>query len=99
LNPGLLLKTVQQGIHPRSFAQVIIEGNVFYNATEPISTYGKVIPADSPNYSPDGDYEPDGLANVRGKNSLPMKSREMGADAVKKTTSAEERTTSRRLET
>jgi pectate lyase len=55
-----------QGIHSRSGAQVIIEGNVFQNVTEPISTYGKVIPADSPNTSPDGDYEPDGYANVRG---------------------------------
>jgi pectate lyase len=46
---------------------VLVEGNVFRNVTEPISTYGKVIPADSPNTSPDGDYEPDGFANIRGK--------------------------------
>ncbi|KAF8253236.1 pectin lyase-like protein [Wilcoxina mikolae CBS 423.85] len=54
-----------QGIHSRNFAQVIIEGNVFCNVTEPISTYGMVIPADSPNTSPLGDFEPDGFANVR----------------------------------
>ncbi|KAI5777731.1 polysaccharide lyase family 1 protein [Geopyxis carbonaria] len=65
-----------QGIHPRSGATVLVEGNVFRNVTEPISTYGKVIPADSPNSGPDGDYEPDGFANERnndfggGKNNI-----------------------------
>lgn len=61
-----------QGIHPRSFAQVLIEGNVFRNVSEPISTYGKVIPEDSPNSGPDGDYEPDGFANARSKIYIPV---------------------------
>ncbi|KAI5841574.1 polysaccharide lyase family 1 protein [Morchella snyderi] len=52
-----------QAIHTRSGAQALIEYNVFRNVTECISTYGMVIPQDSPNSSPDGDYEPDGYAN------------------------------------
>ncbi|KAL0633748.1 hypothetical protein Q9L58_007352 [Maublancomyces gigas] len=54
-----------QAVHTRSGAQALIEYNVFRNVTEAISTYGKVIPQDSPNTSPDGDYEPDGFANER----------------------------------
>ena len=34
------------------------------NTSEALSTYGLVVPADSPNTSPDGDYELDGFANL-----------------------------------
>ncbi|KAF2793588.1 polysaccharide lyase family 1 protein [Melanomma pulvis-pyrius CBS 109.77] len=58
-----------QAIHSRSDNQVLVEGNVFTgNTTEALSTYGLVIPADSPNTSPDGDYEIDGFANLGAKN-------------------------------
>jgi pectate lyase len=54
-----------QAIHSRSDNQVLVEGNVFRGDTpEALSTYGLVIPADSPNTSPDGDYEIDGFANL-----------------------------------
>jgi pectate lyase len=44
---------------------VLVEGNVFRGDTpEALSTYGLVIPNDSPNTSPDGDYEIDGFANL-----------------------------------
>ncbi len=56
-----------QGVHPRSYAQVLVEGNKFQHVKEPISTYGLVLPADSPNTSPLGDYEIDGFAVERGK--------------------------------
>lgn len=54
-----------QGVHTRSYGQALVEFNTFVNATEALSTFGKVIPEDSPNTSPDGDYEPDGFANIR----------------------------------
>ncbi|KAJ4294366.1 hypothetical protein N0V90_008056 [Kalmusia sp. IMI 367209] len=58
-----------QAIHSRSDNQVLVEGNVFRgNTTEALSTYGLVIPMDSPNTSPDGDYELDGFANLGAKN-------------------------------
>ena len=54
-----------QAIHSRSDNQVLVEGNVFRgNTSEALSTYGLVIPEDSPNTSPDGDYEIDGFANL-----------------------------------
>jgi len=54
-----------QAIHSRSDNQVLVEGNVFRgNTSEALSTYGLVIPMDSPNTSPDGDYELDGFANL-----------------------------------
>jgi pectate lyase len=54
-----------QAIHSRSDNQVLVEGNVFRgNTSEALSTYGLVIPADSPNTSPDGDFEIDGFANL-----------------------------------
>jgi pectate lyase len=54
-----------QAIHSRSDNQVLVEGNVFRGRTrEALSTYGLVIPEDSPNTSPDGDYELDGFANL-----------------------------------
>ncbi|KAG7089918.1 hypothetical protein E1B28_011551 [Marasmius oreades] len=60
---------VSQGIHSRSFNQVLIEGNVFVNSTEPVSTYGFVIPDDSPE-NPAGDFEPDGFANFGAANDF-----------------------------
>ncbi|KFY24932.1 hypothetical protein V493_04935 [Pseudogymnoascus sp. VKM F-4281 (FW-2241)] len=60
-----------QAIHSRSNNQVLVEGNVFRGDTlEALSTYGLVIPHDSPNTSPDGDYEIDGFANLGAKNDF-----------------------------
>jgi hypothetical protein len=54
-----------QAIHSRCNNQVLVEGNVFRGDThEALSTYGLVIPDDSPNTSPLGDPEPDGYANL-----------------------------------
>jgi pectate lyase len=54
-----------QAIHSRSDNQVLVEGNVFSGKTrEALSTYGLVIPEDSPNTGPDGDFEIDGFANL-----------------------------------
>ncbi|KAH7345093.1 polysaccharide lyase family 1 protein [Rhizoctonia solani] len=58
---NLLENVVSQGIHTRSKGQVLAQANVFINVTEPISSYGFVIPDDSP-ADPNGDYEPDGYA-------------------------------------
>ncbi|RPB02554.1 pectin lyase-like protein [Choiromyces venosus 120613-1] len=52
-----------QGAHTCSGVQALIEYNVFRNVKEAISSYGKVIPEDSPNTSPDGDYGLDRFAN------------------------------------
>ncbi|KAH7123982.1 polysaccharide lyase family 1 protein [Dendryphion nanum] len=58
-----------QAIHSRSDNQVLVEGNVFTGKTrEALSTYGLVIPEDSPNTSPDGDFEIDGFANLGARN-------------------------------
>jgi hypothetical protein len=44
---------------------VLVEGNVFRGRTrEALSTYGLVIPEDSPNSGPEGDFEIDGFANL-----------------------------------
>ncbi|ORY01723.1 pectin lyase fold/virulence factor [Clohesyomyces aquaticus] len=60
-----------QAIHSRSDNQVLVEGNVFRgNTSEALSTYGLVIPMDSPNTSPDGDPELDGFANLGAKNDF-----------------------------
>ncbi|CAE6520813.1 unnamed protein product [Rhizoctonia solani] len=59
---NLIENVASQGIHTRSYGQVLVQANVFCNVTEPISTYGFVIPDDSP-INPNGDYEPDGFAN------------------------------------
>ncbi|KAF1812547.1 polysaccharide lyase family 1 protein [Eremomyces bilateralis CBS 781.70] len=60
-----------QAIHSRSDNQVLVEGNVFTGKTkEALSTYGLVIPADSPNTSPDGDPEIDGFANLGAENDF-----------------------------
>ncbi|KAL1675868.1 polysaccharide lyase family 1 protein [Schizophyllum commune] len=64
---NLFENIVSQGIHSRSDAEVLVEGNVFVNSTEPLSTYGFVIPDDSPE-DPEGDYEPDGYANLGADN-------------------------------
>lgn len=54
-----------QAIHSRSDNQVLVEANVFRGDTrEALSTYGLVIPEDSPNTSPEGDFEIDGFANL-----------------------------------
>ena len=54
-----------QAIHSRSDNQMLVEGNVFIgNTRTALTTYGLVIPEDSPNTSPDGDFEIDGYANL-----------------------------------
>ncbi|KAJ4357752.1 uncharacterized protein N0V89_002328 [Didymosphaeria variabile] len=54
---------------PDNDNEVLVEGNVFSgNTAEALSTYGLVIPNDSPNTSPDGDSELDGFANLGAKN-------------------------------
>ncbi|TRM64428.1 polysaccharide lyase family 1 protein [Schizophyllum amplum] len=60
---------VSQGIHMRSEAEALIEANVFVNSVEPLSTYGFVIPDDSP-ADPEGDYEDDGFANLGADNDF-----------------------------
>ncbi|KAG7285061.1 hypothetical protein NEMBOFW57_009681 [Staphylotrichum longicolle] len=58
-----------QAIHSRSDNQVLVEGNVFRGDTrEALSTYGLVIPDDSPNTCTCGDEELDGFANLGAKN-------------------------------
>ncbi|CAE6528417.1 unnamed protein product [Rhizoctonia solani] len=65
--PGVFIHgPMARGIHTRSYGQVLVQANVFSNVTEPISTYGFVIPDDSP-IDPEGDYEPDGFANEQSK--------------------------------
>mgnify|MGYP001299393795 CR=1 FL=1 len=55
-----------QAIHSRSDNQVLVEGNVFTGDTrEALSTYGLVIPEDSPNTSPLGDFEIDGKTHYQ----------------------------------
>ncbi|EXF80009.1 pectate lyase [Colletotrichum fioriniae PJ7] len=58
-----------QAIHSRSDNQVLVEGNVFRgNTREALSTYGLVIPDDSPNTCVCGDEELDGFANLGAPN-------------------------------
>ncbi|KAK3293109.1 pectin lyase fold/virulence factor [Chaetomium fimeti] len=58
-----------QAIHSRSDNQVLVEGNVFRGKTrEALSTYGLVIPEDSPNTCTCGDEELDGFANLGARN-------------------------------
>lgn len=60
-----------QAIHSRSDNQVLVEGNVFRGDTrEALSTYGLVIPDDSPNTCVCGDEELDGYANLGASKSL-----------------------------
>ncbi|KAH8834973.1 polysaccharide lyase family 1 protein [Flagelloscypha sp. PMI_526] len=65
---NLYSNVISQGIHSRCDAQVFVEGNKFENSPEPLSTYGLVIPDDSPNTSPAGDLEADGYANLGAAN-------------------------------
>jgi pectate lyase len=68
---NLYVDFLYQAIHSRSDNQVLVEGNVFKGKTrEALSTYGLVIPEDSPNTSPDGDFEIDGFANLGAKNDF-----------------------------
>ncbi|KAH7318254.1 pectin lyase fold/virulence factor [Stachybotrys elegans] len=57
-----------QAMHSRSDNQMLVEGNVFRNSREALSTYGLVIPEDSPNTCTCGDWELDGYANLGAKN-------------------------------
>jgi len=58
-----------QALHSRSDNQMLVEGNVFRgNTREALSTYGLVIPEDSPNTCVCGDEELDGFANLGAKN-------------------------------
>ncbi|KAI0873150.1 pectin lyase fold/virulence factor [Hypoxylon argillaceum] len=60
-----------QAIHSRSDNQVLVEGNVFTgNTSEALSTYGLVIPEDSPNTCTCGDEELDGFANLGAENDF-----------------------------
>jgi pectate lyase len=53
---------------------MLVEGNVFTGKTrEALSTYGLVVPEDSPNTSPDGDFEIDGFANLGASEYSPLK--------------------------
>ncbi|TQS33727.1 hypothetical protein Golomagni_05917 [Golovinomyces magnicellulatus] len=54
-----------QAIHSRSDNQILVEGNVFIgNTSTALTTNGFVIPEDSPNSGPGGDFEIDGFANL-----------------------------------
>ena len=59
-----------QAIQSRSDNQMLVEANAFFGKkrTAP-TTYGLVIPEDSPNTGPEGDYEIDGYMNL-GKSEL-----------------------------
>ncbi|KAJ9620535.1 hypothetical protein H2203_007741 [Taxawa tesnikishii (nom. ined.)] len=62
-----------QAIHSRSDNQVLVEGNVFRGDTrEALSTYGLVIPEDSPNTCTCGDFEIDGFANLGARKFPPL---------------------------
>ncbi|KAL1958886.1 hypothetical protein VTO42DRAFT_3439 [Malbranchea cinnamomea] len=66
---NLYVDFLYQAIHSRSDNQMLVEGNVFRgNTREALSTYGLVIPEDSPNTSPDGDPELDGFVNLGARN-------------------------------
>jgi pectate lyase len=62
---NLYVDFLYQAIHSRSDNQVLVEGNVFRGKTrEALSSYGLVIPEDSPNTCTCGDEELDGYANL-----------------------------------
>jgi pectate lyase len=69
-----------QALHSRSDNQMLVEGNVFRGDTrEALSTYGLVIPDDSPNTCTCGDEELDGYANLgasKWPRSLPLRATE-----------------------
>jgi hypothetical protein len=59
-----------QAIQSRSDNQMLVEANAFFGKTRTAATtYGLVIPEDSPNTGPDGDFEIDGYMNL-GKSEL-----------------------------
>lgn len=54
-----------QAIQSRSDNQMLVEANAFFgNTRTAATTYGLVIPEDSPNTSPEGDFEIDGYMNL-----------------------------------
>jgi len=54
-----------QAIQSRSDNQMLVEANAFFGKTRTAATtYGLVIPEDSPNSGPDGDFEIDGYMNL-----------------------------------
>ncbi|RKF60851.1 Pectate lyase A [Golovinomyces cichoracearum] len=60
-----------QAIHSRSDNQILVEGNVFIgNTSTALTTHGLVIPEDSPNSGPGGDFEIDGFANLGVQNDF-----------------------------
>ena len=62
---NLYVDFLYQALHSRSDNQMLVEGNVFRGRTrEALSTYGLVIPDDSPNTCVCGDEELDGFANL-----------------------------------
>lgn len=62
---NLYVDYLYQALHSRSDNQMLVEGNVFRGKTrEALSTYGLVIPDDSPNTCVCGDEELDGFANL-----------------------------------
>lgn len=63
-----------QAIQSRSDNQMLVEANAFFGRTRTAATtWGLVIPEDSPNTGPDGDYELDGYMNL-GKSEFPYPS-------------------------
>ncbi|KAK0648366.1 polysaccharide lyase family 1 protein [Cercophora newfieldiana] len=66
---NLYIDYLYQALHSRSDNQMLVEGNVFRGKTkEALSTYGLVIPDDSPNTCVCGDEELDGWANLGAEN-------------------------------
>ncbi|KAM0717678.1 hypothetical protein Q7P37_007530 [Cladosporium fusiforme] len=58
-----------QAIQSRSDNQMLVEANAFFGKTRTAATtYGLVIPEDSPNSGPEGDFEIDGYMNLGAKN-------------------------------
>lgn len=62
---NLYVDYLYQAIHSRSDNQMLVEANAFFGKTRTAATtYGLVVPEDSPNTSPDGDFEIDGYMNL-----------------------------------
>jgi hypothetical protein len=64
-----------QAIQSRSDNQMLVEANAFFGKTRTAATtYGLVIPEDSPNTGPDGDFEIDGYMNLgKSESFLPFR--------------------------
>jgi pectate lyase len=61
-----------QAIQSRSDNQMLVEANAFFGKTRTAATtYGLVIPEDSPNSGPEGDFEIDGYMNLGKSESFP----------------------------